>query len=228
MELGGAEPHTTNNAMEMRGVLEFLRFVADQPGVLELYVDSSYVIQGITQWVHQWEKRGWKTVQGTPVLNEALWRALKAEVEKRAKRGLGPIQWRQIKGHAGLAGNERADTIAVAFSLGKKPALYQGPEAGYAFKRAQATALLPGARPSQGKKKSDSASRAHSKAKALFYVSFVEGELKRHDTWAECESRVKGVSGARFKKVTKPEEEAQIVAEWRSAKGPKRGWDEGD
>ena len=68
-ELGGGSPHTTNNKMELSGVIAALQHIANQPGPVAIYTDSTYVIQGITQWVWGWRKRGWKTAQGGDVLN---------------------------------------------------------------------------------------------------------------------------------------------------------------
>jgi len=75
-ELGGGSPHTTNNKMELGGAIAALQHVADRPEPVAIYTDSTYLIQGITQWVWGWRKRGWKTASGTDVLNRDLWEEL--------------------------------------------------------------------------------------------------------------------------------------------------------
>lgn len=121
-ELGGLEAHTTNNKMEMQAAIAALQFLKEvgyaEP--IELYTDSEYVKNGITQWIHGWKKKGWKTSTGKPVLNPDLWQQLDALNTKQ-------IQWRYVRGHTGNVGNERCDTIARAFSLGKVPDLQQRP-----------------------------------------------------------------------------------------------------
>mgnify|MGYP000741517882 CR=1 FL=1 len=119
-EMGGAKAHTTNNQMEMQAAIAALQFLKDvgyaEP--IELYTDSEYVKNGITQWIHGWKKKGWKTSTGKPVLNPDLWQQMD---ELNSKQ----IQWRYVRGHTGNVGNERCDTIARAFSLGKVPNLTQ-------------------------------------------------------------------------------------------------------
>lgn len=104
-ELSGRERETTNNRMEMTAVIEALRALK-RPCEVDLYTDSKYVIDGITQWVFNWQKRGWKTSANKPVLNEDLWRAL-----LEAKR-IHKVRWHWVKGHAGHPENERADILA--------------------------------------------------------------------------------------------------------------------
>ena len=104
-ELCGGEPETTNNRMEMMAVIEALK--ATDPSIpIILYTDSQYVKNGITTWIHGWKRNGWKTAARKPVKNKDLWMALDELRERR------DIDWRWIKGHAGHAGNERADELA--------------------------------------------------------------------------------------------------------------------
>jgi len=84
-ELGGGSPHTTNNKMELGGAIAALQHVADRPEPVAIYTDSTYLIQGITQWVWGWRKRGWKTASGTDVLNRDLWEELSALTGARAR-----------------------------------------------------------------------------------------------------------------------------------------------
>jgi ribonuclease HI len=104
-ELHGGEPATTNNRMELMAAIQALEALT-RPAKVILYTDSKYVHDGITKWIHGWERNGWKTSAKQPVKNEDLWRRL-AEARKRHD-----IEWRWLKGHAGDPGNERADELA--------------------------------------------------------------------------------------------------------------------
>lgn len=103
--LYGAEAHTTNNRMELRAVIEALKAIK-RPCPMQIITDSNYVKTGITQWIHQWKKRGWKTAQNKPVQNLELWQ----ELDRLS--AVFEIEWKWVKGHAGDAGNERADDLA--------------------------------------------------------------------------------------------------------------------
>jgi len=203
-ELGGRAIHTTNNQMEMTAPLEALRLVRNAPGVVELHADSTYVIRGATQWIRNWQRRGWLTAEGKPVLNRELWEALSEEI---AARGRGGVKWHWVRGHTEVPGNERCDEIASAFASGKPVELYDGPLVGYAVPlhdRPDDTSLPKRSAGSDFKKSPP----AHS------YLSVVDGVAMRHATWAECERRVKGVSGAKFKKSVSAEDEAAILRGW--------------
>ena len=104
-ELWGGERETTNNRMELTAVIEALSALKRASRV-ELHTDSQYVRQGITEWIHNWKKRGWKTADHKPVKNEDLWRRLDALAVQHH------IDWRWVRGHAGDPGNERADALA--------------------------------------------------------------------------------------------------------------------
>ena len=204
-ELGGRSPSTTNNQMELTAVIEALKCVASRKEKIFLYTDSTYVIRGITEWIHGWKKRGWKTADGKEVANRELWEKLSAEV---SKRGTGhPIFWKYVRGHTGVPGNERTDEIAVAFSKSERITLYQGPLLKYDI----ALYDLP---EGDADKLPALKSRLKEKTQPLGYLSLVGGILAKHKTWKECESRVKGVSGAKFKKIMSADEERKILAEW--------------
>lgn len=205
-ELGGGTPHTTNNQMEMMAVIEALRAVHGVAGKVEVHADSTYVIKGITEWIHGWRRRGWRTAEGQPVLNRELWEALAVEV---AGRGRGGIHWHYVRGHAEIPGNERADVIAVAFAAGKPIDLYDGPRAGYAVDLDERPADT-----SVPKRTSGGAAGKSKSQPAFSYLSLVDGVPMRHATWADCERRVRGVSGARFKKSTSADDEAAILRTW--------------
>ena len=104
-ELCGGEKETTNNRMEMMAVIEALGALKKRCKVT-VYTDSVYVQKGITEWIHGWKSRGWKTADKKPVKNEDLWRLLDAAAQKHQ------VEWRWVKGHAGHEGNERADALA--------------------------------------------------------------------------------------------------------------------
>jgi ribonuclease HI len=202
-ELGGFETHTTNNRMELKAALEALTkaYMLGNDAVTA-YTDSNYVINGVTKWVHGWQNNGWLTKDKKRVMNQDLWEPLlkAAEVFDTA------IVWEYVGGHVGVAGNERVDTIASDFALGKKVELYAGPISGYKVDIANInfdTALV----------KTKSVSKERSKAKAFSYVSKVDGKVMTHKTWAECEARVKGKT-ARFKKALSQEDEANIIKEF--------------
>lgn len=104
-ELCGGEPETTNNRMELTAVIEALRALR-QPSHVTLHTDSQYVQKGITEWIHSWKAKGWRTAARAPVKNVDLWKALDELASQHR------IDWRWVKGHAGHDGNERADALA--------------------------------------------------------------------------------------------------------------------
>jgi ribonuclease HI len=104
-ELFGGEPLTTNNRMELMGVIRALEALK-RPSRLRVHTDSQYVQQGISRWIHDWKKRGWRTADRKPVKNEDLWRRLDELAAAHE------IEWVWVKGHAGHDGNERADELA--------------------------------------------------------------------------------------------------------------------
>ena len=104
-ELFGGEPLTTNNRMELTAVIRALGALK-RPCAVDLYTDSQYVRQGITAWIHNWKKNGWKTSDRKPVKNADLWEALDAAAAKHS------IAWHWVKGHADNPGNLRADALA--------------------------------------------------------------------------------------------------------------------
>lgn len=106
-ELFGGELGTTNNRMEMLAVIEGLSALK-RPCRVELYIDSQYVLKGITEWLPGWKAKGWKTAAKQPVKNVDLWQRLDALVANAGHT----IDWRWVKGHAGDPGNERADGLA--------------------------------------------------------------------------------------------------------------------
>ena len=105
-ELYGGEMETTNNRMELMAVIQALQALK-RPGLdIKIFSDSRYVLSGISEWLPGWKARGWKTAGRKPVLNQDLWQQLDALSQ------LHQIEWNWVKGHSGIAGNERADELA--------------------------------------------------------------------------------------------------------------------
>jgi ribonuclease HI len=105
-ELVGAASKTTNNRMELRAAINALNALT-RPCDVVIHTDSQYLRQGITQWVHNWQRNGWKTASKKPVKNQDLWRALLKAIEPHN------VRWEWVKGHAGHEENERVDALAT-------------------------------------------------------------------------------------------------------------------
>jgi len=112
-EIKGGEVQTTNNRMELSAAIEALASLPDNSDVT-LVTDSTYVKDGMTSWLANWKKRGWKTAAKKPVKNVDLWQALDTQCQRHQ------MTWQWVKGHAGHPGNERADELA---RLGMAPYL---------------------------------------------------------------------------------------------------------
>ena len=104
-ELNGYSSKTTNNIMEITAVIEALKSLT-RPCAIILTTDSNYVKNGITQWIHNWKKKGWKTANKKPVKNKEFWLQLDVEIQRHQ------IEWKWVKGHSGHPENERADKLA--------------------------------------------------------------------------------------------------------------------
>lgn len=216
IELGGAEKDTTNNRMEMTAAYEALHFVesklkTNNYKLITVFTDSAYLLNGITKWVYGWEKKDWKTSTGDEVLNQDLWKKLVSIVRKIEFK----IKWIKVKGHSGVHLNERADVICTSFSSGEPVKLHKNitlaefekylplPEGKGSKKLASPTKV--GVRHGSDKKSSKP---------GYSYVSMVDGKIKIDKTWVECEKRVKGKSGAKYKKSINKEDENNIIALW--------------
>jgi len=223
-ELGGGDKETTNNRMEMMATIRALAtIVASENRPVILYTDSTYVIKGITQWIFGWRSRGWKNAEGKDVANRELWEELLRQVT-RLKPAI--IDWKYVKGHAGYAGNERCDEIAVSYSKGKPEQLYSGPVDGYFvdLTHLPVEAPLPETKSASGGSGGkgtggggSSGSKTSSKSSGsgpTTYLSYHNGVVTRHKTWPECEKHVKGQSNAKFKKAKSAQEEREILASW--------------
>lgn len=195
-ELGGFDAKTTNNRMELMAAIESLGSLSGSKDVT-LYTDSRYVINGITKWVHGWVKNGWLTKEKKDVLNKDLWQMLEKVTQKHT------VTFEHVRGHAGVAQNERADMIANGYARKESVKLFTGTEKEY-------TEFLVGM-----PKARVVASSSSRRGKAFSYVSLVDGKLMTHKTWEECERRVKGKK-AKFKKVFSNDEEMNLMKEWRA------------
>lgn len=103
--LQGGVAHTTNNRMELTAAIEALRALK-RPCSVEIYTDSQYLFYGITKWIEDWRRRGWKDPSGTPFKNSDLWHALEEALSPHS------VHWNWVRGHTGEEGNELADTLA--------------------------------------------------------------------------------------------------------------------
>lgn len=194
-ELNGFEPATTNNAMEVMAGLKAIEWVVQSKKGrrIEILSDSTYLVRGALNWIEGWKSRQWTTKEGTPVSNQVIWKALDRALAAAAASG-SKIVWKNIPAHSGIPGNERADSLSALAANGERTELYRGPIRGYSF--------------------DISAVWQKSSQSPAWYVSWVDQKIVRHKTWSDCEARVKGRAGAKFKKVTSEEEEAQILRAW--------------
>ncbi len=218
-EIGGGEPETTNNRMELRAVIEGLKnfmnfYQSFSEYHIVFYIDSSYVVKGVQQWIKGWKRNNWITAAKEPVKNRDLWEQLSDILDKGDGNGPLNVTWNLVPGHSGIAGNERCDVIATAYADGKDFSLYSGSLAGYQSEICpEILNLETDSSAVQKKKKSKSSGNGK---KAHSYISLVDGKLSVDKTWAECEKRVKGKSSARFKKSISPENEKEIIQEFLS------------
>jgi ribonuclease HI len=106
-EISGFKEHTTNNKMELQAVIEALKLLKRECEV-EIYTDSNYVKDGITKWIFNWKKNGWKNAKKQPIKNMGLWQ----DLDKQSQRH--KIEWNWVKGHADNELNNRADYLATS------------------------------------------------------------------------------------------------------------------
>ena len=209
IELGGREKESTNNRMEMTGAISALREISDKkPSIKKILIhtDSSYLLNGITMWVYAWQKNNWLTKTKESVLNRDLWEELfKLDYNLRMKY---EVEWIKVKGHDGVHLNERCDAIATSFSANNTTILFRGNLKDYEKLFGKVNEKT---KETETKKKSP---KTKNNKVAYSYVSAVGGKVFADKTWAECEKRVKGKSGAKYKKVFSKEEEQEQVAEW--------------
>lgn len=199
-ELAGHEEQTTNNRMELQAAIEALIATKNREEKVFLFTDSTYLIQGITEWIWGWRSKGWVTAEGKEVLNRDMWEQLSRLVGARK----GKIDWLYSRGHVGTPGNERCDELAVAYSQKKYVSLYNGSLLKYPveiYQLPEDTSLPP-------------RRTTEKKAPAYSYLSLIGRQVIRHKDWASCERRVKGQSGAKFKKAATAGDEKEILKSW--------------
>jgi len=198
LEFGGHESESTNNRMELMGLyrgmqeiykLEKKKKTAD---LIHVISDSKYVLDGASKYVANWARSAWRTSTGTEVKNQDLWeKILKGftELKKLKMR----FDYELVKGHSGHDANERCDQIAVAYSKNEEVELFQGPLSDYPVKVGK---NLVG------------------EAFQMVYLSYIDGVLSKHLTWAECQKATQGRSGAKYKKVTNTKEMQDTLKLW--------------
>jgi len=194
VELGGGETETTNNRMELTATIRAIQELGPSPSGLDviLFTDSKYVIDGITKWIHGWKKNGWKSSNsGDSVKNRDLWEELHQVVVDLEKSS--SLKWGYVPGHSGIAGNERCDEIAVAFSQNQELDLFCGLTADYSISM-DVDPLAAKVKP--------------------YYLSLIGGVLARDESWPDCQKRVKGAKGAKFKKIGSSTEETVVLRTW--------------
>ena len=201
-ELGGKVAATTNNRMELQAAIAALQMLHTSPQVT-IFTDSRYVIDGVTKWLRAWRRRGWVTSTNTPVKNRDLWMAL----ESLSHPG---VRWQHVYGHRGDPNNERVDTIARACAAGACPPLFCGRSGA-----PDDPVVVPTATTLPPRTVSKPPARAHVPTRAptpAYYVSIVHGTAALDTDWPACAARVRGVSGAQYRKVRTREELAAFCA----------------
>lgn len=202
-ELGGYKAHTTNNEMELKAVVEALKAMVGKKQTVAIYTDSKYVVEGAKGWVFGWARNGWKTKAESDVLNKELWQELLPLL------GKVEIEWHKVPGHVGIIGNERADAIASGFAEKGDMPLYAGSRDKYELNISDTSY-------DEGKAQERSDARKRQNQKAYSYVSMVDGVVMTHQTWGECEARVKGKKATKFKKSLDANNEKEIISEFKS------------
>jgi Ribonuclease HI len=124
IEIGGFDPYTTNNKMELKAAIEALKTL--EFGVeVSLYTDSEYVMKGMTEWIGNWQKNGWRTAAKKQVENQDLWKELLLASEGKN------VSWKYVAGHSGHGANDRCDEIATNFADSLSVELYTGQRGTY-------------------------------------------------------------------------------------------------
>jgi ribonuclease HI len=210
IELGKHFSSTTNNRMELQGVISGLVMiqkqlsVADSAQYIQIYTDSVYVIKGITQWIFGWMKKNWVNSENESVVNKDLWMQLYKLVHVDLKDT--KFKWDYVRGHNNDPGNERCDQIAVAFSKHQPIDLIQCPLDSYLFDISKP--------PKTEKIPENNWSKSNKEKKKSWYISLINGVVTKYATWSECEAQVKGRPAVKFKKVSSAAEEEEVLKQW--------------
>jgi ribonuclease HI len=203
-EIGEYEEMTTNNRMEITAAIEALLAVKDEPGNIKIYSDSNYLINGITKWIRGWEQNSWQTKTKEDVLNKDLWQRLDLLTKERESKG--KLSWGKVKGHSDVLGNQRADAIATGYAEQADVIFMHGPLVEYEKTLGGSLLNIPEYKSSG--KSSKKAGPAYS------YLSLINGQVQKYKTWAECEKKVKGVKGVKYKKTLSATDEENIINDW--------------
>lgn len=199
IELGGRENNTTNNRMEMQAAIVAIQYLHKNDLInAKIHTDSAYLINGATKWLKGWQENSWITKTKDPVKNSDLWAVLASLLQNIR------VTWVKVSGHSGVSANERVDIIATSFADNKSVKLFSG------FSKDYDIDLNTIKNSSKKAKKKNS-----SRQKAYSYVSMVNGKIHIDKIWGDCEKRVKGVSGARFKKALSKYDEERIVESFK-------------
>jgi ribonuclease HI len=236
-ELGGREDLTTNNRMELMAIIEGIKnFLFYYENLSEytftIYTDSSYVLKGATEWLKGWQKSGWISSTKQDVKNRDLWEKF-AELKEHGgkkgdRKGKLNLKWFLVKGHSGVAGNERCDVIATSFADKVEVNLYTGTLVNYQnsicedILNIETDSISHGSTLSKstGAKTASTVVSTYGKitskvsgksAKPFSYISLVDGQINVDKTWGECEKRVKGKSGAKYKKSISQKNQQDII-----------------
>lgn len=201
LELGRAQDQTTNNEMELTAVLLALQVISrgefeGEYDIIEVFLDSQYVLNGIKHWVHGWKKNGWKTREGQDVKHRLLWEKVHELANQVENKTL--VLWSHVPGHVGVHGNERCDEIANGLAQGKPVTLFDGHRDQYKTDLAVTKETIAALAKTQ-----------------VYYLSYINGTLYRDKTWSECEARVRGAKSAKYKKINSLFEEQAILKKWR-------------
>src|SRR5687768_4620928 len=172
-EFGAAVQHTTNNQMELQAAIAALEHLGHLPH-LTVYTDSRYVIDGLTKWLANWRRRGWRTATGGAVKNRALW-------QKLAQLAHPKINWQHVRGHSGNPNNERVDDIARTFASGQTPKLFRG-QAGEPGDPVQEESTSHAVHAQRVTPR-----RPLSRFTNPQYVSIIRGDVVLDDDWPSCE-----------------------------------------
>lgn len=208
VELAGNVTPATNNQMELLAVEKGLEYAKKHfpDATVLVHADSTYVLRGLESWLDGWKRNGWITATKKPVENKNQWQALLELRDHFGKK----LELVKVEGHSGHQYNDRCDELAVAAALKNTYTLFNGTLKAYEQqltdtppKSVQKPAKKPGAKKETGP--------------AYSYVSSVDGKVYTDKTWAECEARVKGKKGAKYKKVFSKGEETGLIQDYTLA-----------
>ncbi|MCD4784522.1 MAG: ribonuclease HI [Candidatus Eremiobacteraeota bacterium] len=202
-EIGGYSENTTNNIMEMMAAINALKFTEKFVEPITIYTDSKYVKNGITTWIHNWKRKGWRRSNGGEVKNLKLWKALDYYNSPR-------VTWKWVKGHSDNVYNNHVDRIARAFSRSEEIKLGKGKLLDLRQEKDIYGAefeIFEG-------NESESFRDIDLPYPRKVYLSLINKDLQRHSSWVACKARVYGVPGARHKSCKSYSQELETIRSW--------------